>query len=305
MPRNMIALLFMGATLWFLWITAGLANEPKKPRELFSLKDKDVITSVSKTPENAFDAASAIYVITQDDIRRSGHTSIPEILRLAPGVEVSRIDSNKWAISSRGFNRQFANKMLVLIDGRTVYTPLFSGVFWDIQDLVIEDIDRIEVIRGPGATLWGANAVNGVINIISKDARLTQGTKLSGVIGNEEKGNVTLRHGGKLDDDLYYKIYAKYFQQDDSSRLEGGDAHDAWHQGRIGFRTDWVPSFRNNITVQGDIYKGSEDIAGALPGIADELMAKEETRGANILANWKYALSSYSKLKLQSYVDYV
>src|SRR5687767_942138 len=133
------------------------------------------VTSVSKRPEKLSDAAAAIYVITNEDIRRSGATSIPEALRLAPGLEVARQDSHTWAISSRGFNDEFANQLLVLIDGRSVYTPLFAGVYWDVQDLMLEDIDRIEVIRGPGATLWGANAVNGVINITTKAAKDTQG----------------------------------------------------------------------------------------------------------------------------------
>ncbi|HTD85215.1 MAG TPA: TonB-dependent receptor plug domain-containing protein, partial [Candidatus Binatia bacterium] len=175
------------------------------------------VTSVSKRPEKLSDAAAAIYVITNEDIRRSGATSIPETLRLAPGLEVARQDSHTWAISSRGFNDEFANQLLVLIDGRSVYTPLFAGVYWDVQDLVLEDVNRIEVIRGPGASLWGANAVNGVINITTQPAKDTQGLLISGGGGNEEKGFGTLRYGGKIGDNAYYRVYAKYLNRDDSS----------------------------------------------------------------------------------------
>jgi iron complex outermembrane receptor protein len=165
------------------------------------------VTSVSKKEEKVSEAAAAIHVITQDDIRRSGVTTIAEALRMAPGMQVARVDSHQWAISSRGFNDVFANKLLVLIDGRSVYTPVFSGVFWDVQDTLMEDIDRIEVIRGPGATLWGANAVNGVINIITKKSRDTQGTLISGGGGTEERGFASFRHGGKLGESAAYRVY--------------------------------------------------------------------------------------------------
>src|ERR1700676_982811 len=168
------------------------------------------VTSVSKRTQKVADAAAAVFVITQEDIRRSGARSIPEALRLAPGLEVARIDSNKWAIASRGFNGRFDNKLLVLIDGRSVYTPLFSGVYWNVQDVMLEDIDRIEVIRGPGATLWGANAVDGVINIITKSAKLTQGGIATAEAGTDERTAESARYGGKAGDKVYYRAYAKY-----------------------------------------------------------------------------------------------
>src|SRR5689334_20181355 len=145
------------------------------------------VTSVSKRTQRVADAAAAVFVITQEDIRRSGAASIPEALRMVPGLQVARIDENKWAIGSRGFNGRFDNKLLVLIDGRSVYTPLFSGVYWNVQDVLVEDVERIEVIRGPGATLWGANAVNGVINIITKSAKNTQGGLVTAEAGSEER----------------------------------------------------------------------------------------------------------------------
>src|SRR3954470_5811090 len=166
---------------------------------------KIAVTSPSKRPEKLSDAAAAIYVITQEDIRRSGVTSIPEALRLSPGLEVARQDAHTWAISSRGFNDEFANQLLVLVDGRSVYTPLFAGVYWDVQDLMLEDIDRIEVIRGPGATLWGANAVNGVINITTKTAKETQGVLITGGAGSEELG-FGARYGVQLHDKGYLRV---------------------------------------------------------------------------------------------------
>jgi iron complex outermembrane recepter protein len=168
------------------------------------------VTSVSKRPERLSETASAIQVITQEDIRRSGATRLPEALRLASNLEVAQRDSRQWAISARGFNNTLANKMLVLIDGRTVYTPLFAGVFWDVQDTLLEDIDRIEVISGPGATQWGANAVNGVINVITKHSKGTQGALLEGG-GTELRGFGGMRYGGKLGNDLQYRVYGKGF----------------------------------------------------------------------------------------------
>src|SRR6202140_1143946 len=183
------------------------------------------VTSVSKRTQKVADAAAAVFVITQEDIRRSGARSIPEALRLAPGLEVARIDSNKWAIASRGFNGRFDNKLLVLIDGRSVYTPLFSGVYWNVQDVMLEDIDRIEVIRGPGATLWGANAVNGVINIITKKAKATQGGVVTAGGGNEERGSVAARYGDKIGGDTTDRIYGKDFDWAPSPDSTGGTAH--------------------------------------------------------------------------------
>ena len=184
----------------------------------FSLEElKDVvIVSASKKPEMVSDTAAAVYVITQEDIRRSGVTSIPEALRLAPGVHVARITATDWAINIRGLNSQFAQNLLVLIDGRSVYTHVFSGVFWDVQDTVLEDIERIEVIRGPGAAIWGANAVNGVINIITKKAAETQGGRAI-VLGGSQEQSASVRYGGALDNQAYYRAYAKFFNRGDLS----------------------------------------------------------------------------------------
>lgn len=196
------------------------------------------ITSVSKKEQSVSDAPAAVFVITQDDIRRSGVTSIPDALRMVPGVEVAQIDANKWAVSARGFVGRFSNKLLVMIDGRTVYSPLFSGTFWENQDLMLENIDRIEVIRGPGATLWGANAVNGVINIITKHSKDTQGGLFSLHSGTENNAITGFRYGGSIGEDTFYRWYAKGKSIDDGVLLNGDDAADEWQQVKTGFRLD-------------------------------------------------------------------
>lgn len=182
------------------WMLMPAAAQQKTPdltdRSLEDLMNIQV-TSVSKKEQRLSQTAAAVFVITQEDIRRSGSTNIPDLLRMVPGLEVAQINGHTWAISARGFNNRFSNKMLVLIDGRSVYSPLFSGVFWDVQDVMLEDIDRIEVIRGPGATLWGANAVNGVINIMMKKAKATQGGLVTAGAGSLEQGFGSARYGGK------------------------------------------------------------------------------------------------------------
>ncbi|HEY6451760.1 MAG TPA: TonB-dependent receptor [Steroidobacteraceae bacterium] len=252
------------------------------------------VTSVARRPQKLLDTASAIQVITQDDIRRSGATSLPEALRLADNLEVAQKNSHDWAISARGFNTALANKLLVMIDGRTVYTPLFSGVFWDIQDYPLADIDRIEVISGPGGTLWGANAVNGVINIITKSATATQGLSVEAGAGSELKDSGTVRYGGVLAPDTDFRIYGKYFERGDEALPNGDPAFDAWRQARGGFRIDSKPSAHDDLTLQGDIYDGREDVTSG--NIAD-------TEGGNVLGRWTRTLSNGSTMTLQSYFD--
>ena len=198
LAKRLLQMVFLSLALVSNPIFANQAVESFLDMPLEDLLSLEV-TSVSKKKQRLSEAAAAVFVITQDDIQRSGVTSIPEALRLAPGIQVARIDANKWAISSRGFNTQFANKLLVLVDGRSVYSPTFSGVYWEVQDTLLEDIERIEVVRGPGATLWGANAVNGVINIITKHASTTQGSLLTAGAGNEEQAFGGLRYGGGLE----------------------------------------------------------------------------------------------------------
>jgi iron complex outermembrane recepter protein len=216
------------------------------------------ITSASKKEEKLFATSAAVHVITKEDIRRSGHMSVPELLRTVPGLHVRRINANKWEISSRGLNDLYANKLLVLMDGRTVYTPLYGGVYWDVQDLVLEDIERIEVIRGPGAVLWGANAVNGIINIISKRSQDTQGVMITTGYGNSEGAFATTRYGGVISEELSYRIYAKYFDRNEYNSVSGTNGHDDWHVSRSGFRIDKNFSTEKSLIFQGDLYSGEE-----------------------------------------------
>ena len=251
------------------------------------------VTSVSKKTEKLSEVASAIQVITREDIRRSGATSIPEALRLASNLQVARVDARQWAITARGFNGTTANKLLVLIDGRSVYTPLYSGVFWDVQDTLLEDIDRIEVISGPGGALWGANAVNGVINIITRSAGMTQGFLLSAGAGSSARTFDGVRYGGQFSRGDY-RVYAKYFDRDDSRRPDGSDATDAWRMAQGGFRVDFRGRNDNTFTIQGDAYSGS----------ADQLSAGDvDIDGANLLGRWTKRLSESADVQLQLYYD--
>jgi iron complex outermembrane receptor protein len=252
------------------------------------------VNSVARHPEKLLDAASAVQIITQEDIRRSGATSIAEALRLADNLQVAQKNSHDWAISARGFNTALANKLLVMIDGRTVYTPLFSGVFWDIQDYLLEDIDRIEVISGPGGTLWGANAVNGVINIITKSAKDTQGGYVEGGGGSELEGIAGARYGGALSPNSYLRVYGKYVDRGDEVLADGASSSDSWHQGRGGFRLDLAASGRDNVTVQGDFYDGHED---------EPTGGSATTSGGNVLGRWARKFSDDSDMSLQSYFD--
>jgi len=231
------------------------AEPPPATNQLASLSLEQLmsleVTSVSKHAEPIANAPAAIHVLTGDDIRRSGATSIPEALRMVPGVNVAQINPGAWAISARGFNSRFANKLLVMIDGRSVYTPLFSGVYWDVQDTLLEDIERIEVIRGPGASLWGANAVNGVINIITKDAFATQGGLLSGGGGWQETAFGSARYGGLISEHTAYRAFVKYNLRDDTAA--GGDGTEFW---RGGYRVDWRPQEGSSGTLQGEVYAG-------------------------------------------------
>ena len=226
------------------------------------------VTSVAKKAQSLNDAPAAAFVISNEDIKRSGATNIPDALRLAPGLDVARIDSNKWAVSSRGFNSRFANKLLVLVDGRNAYTRTFSGVYWENQDVMMEDIDRIEVIRGPGATLWGANAVNGVINIITKHSSQTQGGSLNVGGGTEEQGFGSFRYGTKLGEDTTARAYIKGFHHDNNSHTDGSNADDGWDEAQGGFRLDSQLNSQDSLKFQGDIYHNNINQSSVFPQLA-------------------------------------
>jgi Outer membrane receptor for ferrienterochelin and colicins len=272
--------------------TIASVRELKK-LSIDELLDIEVV-SVSRKDERAEDVAAAVHVITEEDIRRSGARSIPEALRLAPNLQVAQSSSRNWAISARGFNASFSNKLLVLLDGRSVYTPLYSGVFWDAQDTLLEDLDRIEVISGPGATVWGANAVNGVINVISKNARDTQGLLLTAGGGTEERGFAGLRYGTRLAPDLHLRVYAKTFERDDAKTRTGADELDAWNHTQGGFRLDWESGSDHLLTLQGDLYDGRGE-----QGRRDDI----EHSGGNFLARWTRHFTDDSELQVQTYYD--
>jgi iron complex outermembrane recepter protein len=266
------------------------------------------ITSVSRKAEKLSAAAAAVFVITHEDIRRSGLASIPELLRMVPGLTVAQIDASKWAITARGFDERLADKLLVLMDGRTVFDPLSSGVYWDVQDTMVEDIERIEVIRGPGATLWGANAVNGVVNIITKKAKDTQSGLVTGGGGSQGGASGAVRYGGKLGNRGYYRIFTKYITQDAFRDSQGKEAADDWHLLHGGFRTDWVLSDRDDLTVEGDIYKGNagQSVPGLLSltppavGIFDD---RTNMSGGNLLGRWHRGSSGRVDTTFQMYFE--
>ncbi|MCP5005924.1 MAG: TonB-dependent receptor plug domain-containing protein, partial [Planctomycetes bacterium] len=298
-------------TFIVLLLTPVLTLDVLAKNDLTSLSLEDLmnikVTSVSKRPQKLIDAASAIYVITQEDIRRSGATNIPDALRRVPGIQVAHINMNTWAITSRGLNSFLSNKLLVLMDGRSVYTPLFSGVYWDVQDTLLEDIDRIEVIRGPGASLWGDNAVNGVINIITKQAGDTQGGLLSTGYGNEQQGFGNLRYGNKIGNDAYFRVYSKYFNRDNAVDASGKKTNDSWHAQRGGFRIDWDIKKQDSLTVQGDIYDSKFGETAATVSLtspfSNTINDDSKFAGWNVLTRWKHTFSEYSNFELQLYYD--
>jgi iron complex outermembrane receptor protein len=251
------------------------------------------VSLASRTPQKLTESASAIQVLTGEAIRRSGATNIPEALRWIPNLQVAQITSNAWIISARGFNTIFANKLLVMIDGRTVYTPLFGGVIWEQQNVVLEDVDRIEVVSGPGGTLWGANAVNGVINIVTKSAKNTKGFHGSASVGSFERDREVLRYGGQIGENISYRVYGQHFFRNPTIQPSGEDTTDAWRLTQGGFRMDWKASALDAVTLQGDLYDGLRKTAGG----------NSPLNGQNILGRWAHTFSEQSGLELQLYYD--
>lgn len=251
------------------------------------------ISSVSKAPEPVSGAPAAIYVITGEDVRRSGSTSLAEVLRLAPNLQVGRIDAGGYAIAARGFNSNVSNKLLVLIDGRTVYTPLYSGVFWDMQSPPSLDIGRIEVVSGPGGALWGSNAVNGVINVVTRDAHETQGGQVR-ISGGNTDWSGTAQYSGLIGANGAFRVYGQAAHQGHTLTSSGASAMDTWRHYQTGGRADWALS-DGSLTIQGDLYDGYDDVKGA---------AHIGLKGANALARWKQATGETSEFEVQGYYDY-
>jgi iron complex outermembrane recepter protein len=265
------------------------------------------VTSVSKREQKLSQTAAAIFVISQEDIRRSGATNIPDVLRMVPGLQVAQINSDTWAITARGFNGQYSNDLLVLIDGRTIYSPIFAGVYWDAQNILLENIECIEVIRGPGATIWGANAVNGVINIITKNSKDTQGGLLTGGGGTYERGFGTVRYGGQVGNDTTYRANVLGFNRDHFPSPSGQNGEDSWHAFSGGFRVDSKIGDKDSLTFEGDAVSGS---AGELAGVAslsppqnEVLTLQDHFSGWDLVSRWDHSFSPRSQTALRVYFD--
>lgn len=305
MKRETRSFFYVSIIVLFFWLDgfSHASAETQKPvDDVFELSLEELmeteVISASRKGEKAFVTPDAIYVISNEDIRRSGHTSIADLLRMVPGVHVAQIDANKFAVTIRGFNNRYANKLLVQIDGRTVYSPLHSGVYWEIQDLVFEDIDRIEVIRGPGATLWGANAVNGIVNIITKSSKDTQGLLADGAYGGKfEKG--ALRWGGQATEAFSYRVYGKGVYKDAHLDEEKNDAYDEMKLQRGGFRCDWEAKRDHLLTFQGEYYSGE---VGQYSSTGMDHFDRD-VQGFHALMRYSHTFSTTSNLSLQIYYD--
>jgi iron complex outermembrane recepter protein len=293
--------------------TAAETNQPVKPsNDLENLTLEQLVnvkvTSVAKKETDAFASPAAITVIAQDDIQRNGFTSIPDALRIVPGMDVAQINASQWAVSSRGFNSQFADELLVLVDGRSVYTPAFSGVYWELQDLMMEDLDRIEIIRGPGAALWGDNAVNGVINITTKSASETQGGLISTSYGTDNQSITSMRYGGQLASNLFFRVYLKYESEDGFLNSMGNRMPDGWDALLGGSRMDWEPNPNDRFTVEGDYVAanlgGSDQVPQLTPPYETTFSGVNQDSDGNLEGRWTHAFSSGSQLTLQTYYDH-
>lgn len=295
----------------FLAAAASLAAYTSG-RDLASLSIEELmnesVTSVSKKATALDRSPAAIAVVTQDDLQRSGATSLPEALRLVPGLEVAQINPNYWAIGSRGFNNQYSDKLLVLLDGRSIYSPSFAGVFWDAQDPMLQDLERIEVIRGPGATLWGANAVNGVINIISKSAKDTQGALATIAVGTGEQPVAAARYGGRTGANGFYRVYASHSSRGGMVDAAGIETPEHWETTHGGFRVDWMPTPQDTFTLLGDLASMRADEAWREwvlePPFSRVTRVVSDSRDANILGRWTHAFSDVSEVSVQAYFDH-
>ncbi len=290
---------------------ASLCCAQAPPEKLSSMSIQDLlnieVTSVSKTQQKISDTAAAVYVITQEEIRSSGATNIPDLLRMVPGMDVAQINSNTLAISARGFNGRYANGLMVLLDGRSIYLPTFGGVYWDVLDVPLVDIDKIEVIRGPGGAIWGANAVNGVVNIITKKTSETKGAMVEAGAGNLERGFGTVQYGGAAGKETDYRIYSKYFSENQLPGTTAADGGDGWNILRGGFRVDSTVSAKNKLTFQGDVYTGTEDqFAKFLPSIASSIQSVEfsmNLSGGFFQGIWNHEFSARSASVLEISYD--
>lgn len=304
----------MSARIPYLLAAVGTAAGlclGQKPGDELDMSVKELmqieVSSVARKQQTLARSAAAVYVITREEIRRSGYGTVPDVLRLAPGLHVAQVGGHTWAIAARGFNGTFANKMLVLVDGRSIYTPHFGGVYWELHDLMVEDIERIEVIRGPGATMWGANAVNGVINIITRSSRSTEGGLAVVAAGNAGEGSSALRFGGRLSENVWFRVYTKLSKHRSAVVGDGRDAGDAWRDGRGGLRFDWEPSSRNAVTIIADATRGQFRETAVLPLVqapfSREVGSRYGTSAEDLLVRWRHTHRNGTETQVQFYFD--
>ncbi len=280
-------------------LTAQIPDTLPTPSELKKMSLEELmdlnVTVVSKHSERLVESPSSVQVITQDDIKRFGAFTLPEALRLATNLQVAQVDASRWAISARGQNNIISDKLLVMIDGRTVYTPLYAGVFWDVQNIILDNVERIEVISGPGGTLWGANAVNGVINIVTKGAEFSQGGLVGGAVGTAMKDLAAARYGGKIGKDAYYRVWGRWMDHSSTQQLDGADGGNPWNMSQGGFQMDWLPQSGERLMVSGNLYTSDQD----------EKKPDQPTQanGQNIMVRWSRDYSDESGIQLQVYTD--
>ncbi len=299
----------MAKRLWMLMTVAGFAAAQTNPpadltqatlEQLMNIQ----VTSASKKEQRLSNTAASVYVITAEDIRRSGLQTLPEILRLAPGVTVTRTNAGTWAISIRGFTDEFANKLLVLIDGRSIYSELFSGVLWDTQQVAPDEIDRIEVIRGAAAAMWGTNAVNGVINIITKKVEATQGGSVTASSGTAGETNVSARYGGEWGSKLAYRVTFRDTNADQFPSAEGAAPAHGWDTSAAGFRVEWTPDAQDSLMFSGQADRSNVGHLFTIPSLANPLAppvnAQEQTSDADLLTRWEHTLAGGSTVEVQA-----
>jgi len=315
LPAILSTVLPCGCLLCFLAALPFHAEAQKRPPDLSEMSLEELmnieVTTAGKKEQTLVQVPAAVYVITQEEIRRSGATRLPELLRLVPGVQVAQINANTWAISVRGFNYRYSDKLLVMIDGRTVYSPDFSGVYWDMQNLVLEDIERIEVIRGPGGTLWGANAVNGVINVITKRAQDTQGALIGAGTGSQGQAMTQARYGGqKQQKNFSYRLYTNYFREGQSPGLAPSQsAYDAWSDLTAGFRSDWQAGSRDALALSAEIGRVSEQqfyLSPSLqPPFSQAMHTELKGTEGSLMLTWQHQFAGGSLSTLQTYYDHL
>ena len=307
--QSFIAFLF--SSLMFISAQAATSSGAES-EDLIGLSLEELlqvtVTSVSRKPQSLSVSPAAIFVISQNDIRRSGARTIPDLLRMVPGVQVAQLDSSTWAVTARGSNGTFANKLLVLMDGRTLYDPLFSGVYWDTQDTALASIDRIEVIRGPGAAMWGANAVNGVINIITKNAKDTHGFKATVATGTSTKLETNVQWGDSVGDNLDYRIFGKYFKREGYAAKQSGKVYDDWDMTRVGGRVDWQASPVDALTVTSEYYDGDvgQNVLrnSLMPPASNSVNIDRKSQGVFVNLGWNHRFSDTSVLDVKAFYDY-